>query len=67
MTAEEIDFFETEGIRYYSNVMTTFTASLKKAIEKAKTLEINTIAPGHGRFIERIHKLWMTILDIPIC
>ena len=48
MTAEEIDFFETEGIRYYSNVMTTFTASLKKAIEKAKTLEINTIAPGHG-------------------
>lgn len=48
LTAEEIDFFEFEGIRYYSNVMTTFTPSLRKAIEKAKELEINTIAPGHG-------------------
>ena len=48
MTPEEVDFFESEGIRYYSNVMTTFTPSLRKAIEKAKELEINTIAPGHG-------------------
>ena len=48
LTPEEIAFFETEGIRYYSNVMTTFTPSLRKAIEKAKTLEIKTIAPGHG-------------------
>jgi len=48
LTPEEVDFFEDEGIRYYSNVMTTFTPSLKKAIEKAKTLEIATIAPGHG-------------------
>ena len=48
LTSEELDFFEIEGIRYYSNVMTTFTPSLRKAIEKAKTLEINTIAPGHG-------------------
>jgi len=48
LTPEEIDFFECEGIRYYSNVMTTFTPSLKKAIEKAKMLQINTIAPGHG-------------------
>jgi len=48
LTPEEIDFFESEGIRYYSNVMTTFTPSVRKAIEKAKTLEIKTIAPGHG-------------------
>jgi len=48
LTPEEVDFFEIEGIRYYSNVMATFTSSLKKAIEKAKTLEIKTIAPGHG-------------------
>ena len=48
LTPEEVDFFESEGIRYYSNVMATFTPSLRKAIEKAKTLEINTIAPGHG-------------------
>jgi len=48
LTPEEIDFFESEGIRYYSNVMITFTPSLKKAIEKARQLEISTIAPGHG-------------------
>jgi len=48
LTPDEVEFFENEGIRYYSNVMSTFTASVKKAIEKAKTLEIRTIAPGHG-------------------
>ena len=48
LTPEEIDFFEFEGIRYYSNVMTTFTPSVRKAIEKAKSLEIKVIAPGHG-------------------
>jgi anaerobic nitric oxide reductase flavorubredoxin len=48
MTPEEADFFESEGIRYFSNVMATFAASAKKAIEKAGTLEIKTIAPGHG-------------------
>jgi anaerobic nitric oxide reductase flavorubredoxin len=45
---EEIDFFEFEGIRYYSNVMTTFTPGVRKAIEKAKELENSIIAPGHG-------------------
>ena len=48
LTTEEMDFFEAEGIRYYSNVMATFTPSVRKAIEKAKTLEIKAIAPGHG-------------------
>lgn len=48
LTKEERDFFEVEGIRYYSNVMTTFTPSLRKAIDKAKELEVNIIAPGHG-------------------
>lgn len=48
LTPEEIDFFELEGIRYYSNILTTYTPSVRKAIEKAKTFEINIIAPGHG-------------------
>jgi len=48
LTSEEADFFELEGIRYYSNVMATFTPSLRKAIEKAKELDINIISPGHG-------------------
>jgi len=48
MTPEEIEFYETEGIRYYSNVMTTFTSMLKKAIQKSKEFDIKIIAPGHG-------------------
>jgi len=48
LTPELVDFFEAEGIRYYSNVMATFTPMVKKAIEKAKTLDIKVIAPGHG-------------------
>ncbi len=48
MTQEEVEFFEEEGIRYYSNVMTTFTPALKKVIQKTDDFDINTIAPGHG-------------------
>lgn len=48
MTPEEVYFFECEGIRYYSNVMTTFTPMLRKALNKAKEFDIKTIAPGHG-------------------
>jgi len=48
LTPEEADFFEFEGIRYYSNVMATYTPSVRKAVEKAKTLDISIIAPGHG-------------------
>ena len=33
LTPEEVDFFESEGIRYYSNVMTTLHTSLRKAME----------------------------------
>ncbi len=48
LTDEEVEFFEFEGIRYYSNVMTTFTPSLRKALEKARQLNASIIAPGHG-------------------
>ena len=48
LTPEEVEFFEKEGIRYFSNVKGTFTPMVKKAIEKTKELDINTIAPGHG-------------------
>ena len=48
MTNDEIDFFEMEGIRYFSNVMATFTTAVKKAIQKTEEMDINLIAPGHG-------------------
>ncbi len=41
-------FFEEEGRRYYSNVLATFSANVKKAVEKVETLPVEVIAPGHG-------------------
>mgnify|MGYP006279175537 CR=1 FL=1 len=48
MTDEEVEFFENEGIRYFSNVMGTFSPMVKKAIKKSKEFDIDIIAPGHG-------------------
>ncbi len=48
LTAEEVEFFEVEGIRYFSNVMATFMPMVRKSIQKTKELDINIIAPGHG-------------------
>jgi flavorubredoxin len=48
MTDEDVEYFEEEGIRYFSNVMATFTPQVKKAIKKTEEFDINLIAPGHG-------------------
>ena len=48
LNQEEIDFFEKEALRYYSNIVASFSLPVKKAIEKASTLPIKIIAPGHG-------------------
>ena len=48
MNEEDVEFFEEEGIRYFSNVMATFTPQVKKAIKKTEEFDINIIAPGHG-------------------
>lgn len=48
LTQEEIDFFENEAVRYYSNIVAAFSIPVKKAIEKCSTLPINIVAPGHG-------------------
>jgi flavorubredoxin len=48
MQEEQVTFFEKESVRYYSNVMTTFSTMAERAIKKAKSLDIKMIAPGHG-------------------
>jgi flavorubredoxin len=48
MQEEQVAFFEKESVRYYSNVMTTFSTMAERAIKKAKSLDIKMIAPGHG-------------------
>lgn len=45
---DEHPFFEEEGLRYFSNVMATFSSQVKKAVEKTEALPVEVIAPGHG-------------------
>ncbi|MCF7927198.1 MAG: FprA family A-type flavoprotein [Candidatus Izimaplasma sp.] len=48
MTPEETQLYEAESVRYFSNVLTTFSPMVKRAITKTKELDIKMIAPGHG-------------------
>jgi anaerobic nitric oxide reductase flavorubredoxin len=45
---EQIEFFEREMERYYSNIVTAFSSATQQAIEKTKALDVRIIAPGHG-------------------
>ncbi len=44
----DLQFYEEEAVRYYSNIVASFSNPVKKAIEKAGVLPIKIIAPGHG-------------------
>lgn len=48
LSKEEIDFYEKEAVRYYSNIVASFSMAVTKAIEKCSKLPIKIIAPGHG-------------------
>lgn len=47
-TAEEHAFYEHESLRYYSNIVSSFSAFVTKALDKLRTLEVKTVAPSHG-------------------
>lgn len=48
LTPEEIEYFEKETVRYYSNIVAAYSPAVKNAIIKCKTLPIKILAPGHG-------------------
>lgn len=48
MSDERADFFEQEALRYYANIVATFSPFVEKAIAKLADLEIKVIAPSHG-------------------
>jgi len=48
LTDEQIEFYEKEAVRYYSNIVAAFSLPVKKAIEKCALLPIKIVAPGHG-------------------
>jgi flavorubredoxin len=49
-TSEEHVFFEKESLRYYSNIVSSFSSFVEKGIQKLKDagLDIRCVAPSHG-------------------
>ena len=45
---KNLALFEREALRYYSNIVATFSGPVLKAIERLRELEIKIIAPSHG-------------------
>ncbi|MCL1929386.1 MAG: FprA family A-type flavoprotein [Treponema sp.] len=45
---EEHAFFEKETLRYYANIVSSFSTFVERGIEKLKGLDIHCIAPSHG-------------------
>ena len=48
LSEEDLRAYEYEAVRYYSNIVASFSNPVKKAIEKCSGLPIKIIAPGHG-------------------
>ena len=42
------DFYETEALRYFVNIVAKFTGPVLKAIDKLKGVPVEIIAPSHG-------------------
>ena len=45
---EEHEFFETETLRYYANIVASFGLFVKRAVQKLADLDIRVVAPSHG-------------------
>jgi flavorubredoxin len=45
---EELDFYEGETLRYYSNIVASFSLFVKRAVQKLQGLDIKVVAPSHG-------------------
>ena len=62
---EKHAFFEKETLRYFANIVSSFSKSVQRAIKKLEDLSIKMIAPSHGIIwrenpkviIERYNKL----------
>jgi flavorubredoxin len=48
ISEEKHQFFETEALRYYANIVSTFSPFVIKGLEKLQGLDIKVICPSHG-------------------
>lgn len=47
-SCSDLDYYLTESLRYFTNVVARFSTMVSKAIEKVASLPVNVIAPSHG-------------------
>ena len=47
-SGQEHAFFEVESLRYYSNIISSFSSFVEKAIQKISGLDLKCMAPSHG-------------------
>jgi flavorubredoxin len=47
-TDEEHILFEKESLRYYANIVSSFSLFVEKAVQKVESFEIKCVAPSHG-------------------
>jgi len=45
---KEHALFEEESLRYYANIVSSFSAFVERAIQKLSSLDIKCVAPSHG-------------------
>ena len=48
LSVTEHEFFKKETLRYYSNIVSTFSTFVERGIKKLENADIKTIAPSHG-------------------
>ena len=48
ISQEKHQFFENEALRYYANIVSTFSPFVLKGLEKLQGLDIKVICPSHG-------------------
>ncbi len=47
-STEEHAFYEREALRYYANIVASFSTAVKSAIAKFDGVPVNVVAPSHG-------------------
>lgn len=62
---EEFGFYQKEALRYYANIVASFSARVLSAIDKLKDVPVEVIAPSHGliwrkniSLIVNLYKKW---------
>ena len=59
-TPEELAFFEKETLRYYANIVSSFSVFVERGIQKLAGLPVKVVAPSHGMVWRKNPK---TIID----